>query len=196
MVLLGIPPLTSRQDLSRHRLFEPLLADLIRNLLRNLLLLLAVREDRAAVLGADIRALTVHRRRIVHTIEELEELAVCHDGGIEGDLESFGICGITREKVSNLFVHGLGAPRRRSESFGILLTAGITTAHGAVGWRRGLATTVTDLRIQKTLAVAKVLAEQVLDAPEAACGDGGFLSGGGHLARLRLRGHREDWRAG
>lgn len=119
MVLLGIPPLTSRQDLSGHRLLEPLLADLVRNLLRNLLLLLAVCEDRAAVLGADITALTVHRRRIVHTIEELDELTVCYDGRIEGDLESFGICRITPDKVSNEVARGLGAPYRRSESFGI-----------------------------------------------------------------------------
>jgi hypothetical protein len=29
----------------------------------------------------------------VHAIEELEELAVAHDGGIKGNLESLGVCG-------------------------------------------------------------------------------------------------------
>lgn len=92
MVFLGIPPLTSRHNLSRHRLLVPLLANLIRDLLCELLLLLAIREDHAAVLGPDIWALAIQRRRVVHTIEELEKLAVGHDGGVKRDLESFGIC--------------------------------------------------------------------------------------------------------
>lgn len=92
MVLLGIPPLASRNDLGRNRLLVPLLANLIRNFLRNLLLLLAMREDHATVLCTDITALAIQRCRIVHTIEELEELTVAHDGGIKGNLESFGVC--------------------------------------------------------------------------------------------------------
>jgi hypothetical protein len=97
VVFLGIPPLPSRHDLSRHRLLVPLLANLIRNVLGDLLLLLAMRENRAAVLGADIRALAVHCRRVVHTVEELDKLAVAHNGGIEGDLESFGVYRNTKE---------------------------------------------------------------------------------------------------
>lgn len=97
VVFLGIPPLASRDDLSRHRLLEPLLVDLVCDLFRNLLLLLAMCEDHTAVLGADIPALAIQRRRIVHTIEEFEKLAVGHNGGIKGDLEGFGICGKAKE---------------------------------------------------------------------------------------------------
>lgn len=86
--------------------------------------------------------------------------------------------------------------RRRTESFGIVLTASITATHGTVGRRRSLATAVPDLRVQQALAVAEVLPEQVLDAPEAARGEGGLLSSAGHLAGLRLGGHGEDWSAG
>lgn len=103
VVLLSIPPLTSRDDLSRHRLLVPLFANFIRNFLGNLLLLLAMREDHATVLGADIPALAIRRRRIVHTIEELEELAIAHDGGIKGNLESFGVCKKANKKVSSMY---------------------------------------------------------------------------------------------
>jgi hypothetical protein len=41
-----------------------------------------------------------------------------------------------------------------------------------------------------------VLPEQVLDAPEATRGEGGLLTGGGHVAGLRLGGHGQDGRAG
>jgi hypothetical protein len=98
VILLRIPPLASRYNLSRDRLLVPLFANLVRNLLGNILLLLAMREDHTAVLGADIPALAVQGRRVMHAIEELEELAVCHDGGVKGDLKGFGICaGAKRE---------------------------------------------------------------------------------------------------
>lgn len=73
------------------------------------------------------------------------------------------------------------------------LTASVAATYGAVGRRGGVATAVADLRVEQALAVAEGLAEQVLNAPEAACGDGSLF--GGHVARLRFRAKREDWRA-
>lgn len=72
--------------------------------------------------------------------------------------------------------------RHRREGVYLRLTSSITTAHSAVRWRRDLATAVADLRVQKALSIAKVLAEQMLDAPEAASCHGRGLSG--HIARL------------
>ena len=91
MVLLGTPPLTRRHDLSRDRLLIPLVANLLSDLLSNLLLLGTVCENNAAVLCADISALAVRSRGVVHAVEELEELAVRDKGGIIGNLEGFGI---------------------------------------------------------------------------------------------------------
>lgn len=95
MVILRIPPLTSWYNLRGNRLLEPFLADLLSDLLSNFLLLRAVRVDRTAVLGTHVWALSVQRCGVVHAVEELEELAVAHKGGVKGDLESFGICNKT-----------------------------------------------------------------------------------------------------
>ena len=93
VVLLSIPPLSRLQDLCRDRLLIPFLADLVRDLMRDLVLLLTVREDSAAVLGAHVRALTVLGCGVVHAVEEFEELAVADYGGIKGYLEGFGVWG-------------------------------------------------------------------------------------------------------
>jgi len=47
-------------------------------------------------------------------------------------------------------------------------------AHSPIPRVRSVATDIPHLRIQQAF-VLKVLAEEVLDAPEAACGDGAFL---------------------
>lgn len=92
MVFLGIPPLTSRNDLSGKRRLVPLLADLFRDILRDLVLLLSMCENRTAVLCADVRTLPVFCCGVVHAVEEFEELAVGHNRGIKGHLKGFGIC--------------------------------------------------------------------------------------------------------
>lgn len=53
-------------------------------------------------------------------------------------------------------------------------------AHSPVPGVRGIATDIPHLRIQQAF-VLKVLAEEVLDAPEAAGGDGAFLGVVGDL---------------
>lgn len=92
MVVLRIPPLTRLDDLCIKRLLVPLLANLVRDIVRKLVLFLAVREDRAAVLGANVRALAVGCCGVVHAVEEFQKLAVADDGGVEGYLEGFGVC--------------------------------------------------------------------------------------------------------
>lgn len=92
MVHLRIPPLAGRQNLSHHGpLRPPLPADLRRHLARRRLLLRVVVEDGAAVLRAAVRALRVRGRRIVHAVEELEELAVRQLRGVVVHLERFGV---------------------------------------------------------------------------------------------------------
>ena len=55
-----------------------------------------------------------------------------------------------------------------------ILTASSSRAHGAVAGRFGVAANVADARVQQAL-VSKVFAVHVLDAPEAAGGDGALL---------------------
>lgn len=91
MVLLRIPPLACFQDLSRNAALPPLLVHFICNFSRNLLLLGIVVENRAAVLRADIRALAVLGRWVVHLVEKLEESAVLNLIRVVDDLERFGM---------------------------------------------------------------------------------------------------------
>lgn len=91
MVLLCTPPLTRRHDLSRDRHLIPLIANLLSDLLSNLLLFGTMCENNAAVLCADISALAVQSRGVVHAVEEFEELAVGDDGRVIGDFKGFGI---------------------------------------------------------------------------------------------------------
>ena len=57
------------------------------------LLLRRGEEDRRAVLGADVGALAVARRRVVGSPEALEQLVVADDGRVEGDLHGLGVAG-------------------------------------------------------------------------------------------------------
>lgn len=93
VVRLSIPPLSRGQDLCGNATLPPLLVDLLCDLLGNLLLLIVVVEDSAAILGADIRALPVLGRGIVHLVEEFEERAVFDLGGVVYYLEGFGVYG-------------------------------------------------------------------------------------------------------
>ena len=57
--------------------------------------------------------------------------------------------------------------------------AGFPTADGAVGGAGGVAADVADFGVEEAVAVAELLAEEVLDAPEAAGGYGALLGVGG-----------------
>lgn len=93
MILLRIPPLPNRNDLCRDRLSrEPLLANFLGDILGDLILLVAVRENDTTVLGSDIRTLAVCSSGIVHAVEEFDKLFVADDGWVEGYLERFSIC--------------------------------------------------------------------------------------------------------
>ena len=92
VIRLRIPPLARRQNLRRDGpALPPLLLRLLRNLPRLPLLLLAVVEDRGAVLRARVHALPVLRRRIVHLVEELQQRAVRQLRGVEGHLQGLGV---------------------------------------------------------------------------------------------------------
>lgn len=101
MVVLRIPPLTRLDDLRTKRLLVPLLANLVRDIVRKLVLFLAVREDHAAILGANVRALAVECCGVVHAVEEFQKLAVADDGGVEGYLDGFGVCFIFLDAISD-----------------------------------------------------------------------------------------------
>ena len=74
MIILGIEPLPGRGDLGTDLpVPPPLLLHLLRNLFGDLLLLLVVPKDRAAVLRARVAALAVLGRGVVHLVEELDE---------------------------------------------------------------------------------------------------------------------------
>lgn len=91
VVGLGIPPLSSLQYLCDDLALVPLLVRLLGDVLCNLLLLLVVVEDAAAVLRADVGALAVGGGGIVHAVEVLDQAAVGDLGGVEDDLERFGV---------------------------------------------------------------------------------------------------------
>ena len=91
VVGLGIPPLSSLQYLCDDLALVPLLVRLLGDVLCNLLLLLVVVEDAAAVLRADVGALAVGGGRVVHAVEVLDQAAVGDLRGVEDDLERFGV---------------------------------------------------------------------------------------------------------
>lgn len=92
VVRLSIPPFARGQHFGGDAALPPLLVDLLRHLLRNLLLLRVVVEDGAAVLRAHVGALAVLGRGVVHLVEELEERAVFDLGGVVDYLERLGVC--------------------------------------------------------------------------------------------------------
>lgn len=94
-------------------------------------------------------------------------------------------------------ISGRGCRRRRQR--GVRLTASVARANLLIGGVGGVSANVADTRIVKTL-VGKVLAVEVLNAPEAAGGDGGLLGalgdgdgagregGSGHFGGLGVEG--------
>src|SRR5579859_7723897 len=63
-----------------------------------------MKENRAAVLLAEIRALAVDLRGVVHLPESVQELLVAQLRGVEGDLDDFGV---TRLAGADIFVGGI-----------------------------------------------------------------------------------------
>lgn len=97
MIRFGIPPLAGWYDLgSDLTILPPLLLHLLCDLLRYPLLLIIVEEDGATVLSAGIRTLPVQSGRVVHFVEEFEELTIGYLFGVKDDLERFGIYGILK----------------------------------------------------------------------------------------------------
>lgn len=92
MIGLRVPPFSSRQDLGGDlAVLPPLFLHLLCDIFCDILLLLVVVEDGAAVLGSDIWPLPVQSSRIMHLVEEFDELAVGDFLGVEDDLQGFGI---------------------------------------------------------------------------------------------------------
>lgn len=92
VVRLRVPPLAGWQNFCGNATLPPLFVDLLRDLLCNLLLLIVVVEDGAAVLCANIRSLTVLGCGVVHLVEELEERAVFDLGWVVDYLERLSVC--------------------------------------------------------------------------------------------------------
>lgn len=82
VVFLGIPPLTDGRDDSLERLLPPFLFDFFADGLCYLALLVVMGEYDASVLGPDIRALSIGSGRVMYTVEELDELAIRHNGRV------------------------------------------------------------------------------------------------------------------
>lgn len=92
MIILGVPPGTRRDDLCHDTTLVPLIVGLLCDLLGNLLLLLVVEVDPTAVVGPSVWTLPVYRCRVMHPVEELEELTVRDPRGIVVDQQSLIVC--------------------------------------------------------------------------------------------------------
>lgn len=92
VVLLRIPPPTSRQDLGDNAAVPPLRICALGDILGDRLLLGIVVEDPAPVLRTPIATLSVEGGGVVHAVEVFEESLVGDLLGVEDDLASFGVC--------------------------------------------------------------------------------------------------------
>lgn len=165
MIVLSIPPLPRRQNLRHHLPTPPLVARLLRHLVRLLLLLRGVDEDTATVLRSFVWPLRVARRGIVHSVEEDEKVRVWEGGGVEGELHGFGVLVLLAMRLHRLWARGK-------------LTTGGAGTHAAVTGTRSVTADITYARVVEAL-VGEFLAEHVLDAPEAAGSEGGLLGASG-----------------
>lgn len=91
MILLRIPPLSRGQNLRHNASLPPLLIDLLRDFLRDLLLLLIMVEDPTAVLRARVGSLAVLSCGVVHLVEVFDQSLVGDLLGVEDDLAGFGV---------------------------------------------------------------------------------------------------------
>jgi hypothetical protein len=102
VVLLGVPPLTGGQDLGDDAAAPPLLVGRVSYLARDARLLVAVREDTRPVLRAHVGPLRVARRRVVHPVEELEQLLVRDALGVVDEPRRLGVCGDANVRLACL----------------------------------------------------------------------------------------------
>ena len=79
--------------------------DLSHDFTRNLLLFGGMIEDRRSVLRADVVSLAVERGGVVDREKYFEQFAEGRNGGIEGDLNHFGV---TRRAATDLLVGRVG----------------------------------------------------------------------------------------
>jgi hypothetical protein len=66
-------------------------------------LFIIVEEDGATVLSTDIRTLSIQSGRVVHFVEEFEELSIGYLFGVKDDLESFSIYGVLKSIIVHSF---------------------------------------------------------------------------------------------
>src|SRR6267154_704193 len=71
---------------------------------RGRLLLWRMEEDRGAVLRAEVRALAVHLRRVVHLPESVKQLLIGQRRWIESNLHDFGMPGFIG---ADIFIRGI-----------------------------------------------------------------------------------------
>jgi len=96
MIILGIPPLTRRQDLRNNLPLPPLLIRLSRHIPRDSLLLRIMIENPRSILRTSIWTLAVRGRGVVHLVEEFEQLAIGHLIRVKCNLKGFGMSSTTR----------------------------------------------------------------------------------------------------
>jgi hypothetical protein len=162
MILLSIPPLPSRKDLSDNTALPPLLVRLLRHFFCNRLLLIAVIEYATSILRANIWALSVGSGRVVHAIEVFEQFAVGDLLRIEHELTSFCICGIT-----------MSAMHCKPDEL-VIRTSSPSRAYSTIARILRITSNVSYPRIVETF-ILEVFPVHMLHAPKTTCGDCGFL---------------------
>lgn len=109
MVLLGIPPFPSLQDLGDDAALPPLLVDFLCHLFGDGFLLVVVVEDARAVLGSAVWTLGVEGCGVVHAVEEFEELAVGDLGWVVVELDGFGVASTSTANTSVAWALGIAS---------------------------------------------------------------------------------------
>jgi hypothetical protein len=115
--------------------------------------------------------LSILGRRVMHLVEEFEQLPVRHLFGVKDNLKCLRVC---CNEVSN------GQTRSVIKDQSIL-TPSSPRAHSAIARVLCISSNISYSCIEKAL-VGEGVSVHVFNAPEATCGDGGLLSafGDGH----------------
>lgn len=178
MISLRIPPLPRLQYLRRDRLaLPPLLLGLLRHLPRRLLLLRGMVEYRTPVLRPRVGALPIFGRGVVHLVEEFEEGGVGETGGVKGHLECFGICVSLAVSQSRDRMNGSIWTRGKRVKITYVPFAPYTRHDNSGYWCRHQYTPPSHHRVP----CRQSSSGKMLNTPEAAGGDGTFLSGFGNV---------------
>jgi hypothetical protein len=188
MVSLCIPPIASGDNLGADgAILPPFLLYLLRDLLRDAFLFFVVKEDSASVLRADIRALPVGCRRIMHLVEEFKKLSVRDFFWVEHDLKRLSIYDDGLVQYSQ--------KRHQSALCGLeILTSGCPTANSSVARVLRIASNISDSCVQETFT-RKCFPIHVLYAPETARRHSRKLGAGGQISGGSL-GTEAHWAAG